>query len=81
MVDWQITATTIYCDAVNDEVTLIISPEGLVKCTGQQKYEKPGKETLKAMQQKSRAAGKKLACEGIGCARVTKHKQEMLGNQ
>jgi hypothetical protein len=80
MVDWQITATTIYCDAVNDEVTLIISPDGAVKCTGQQKYENPGKETLKTMKKKSRTAGKQLACQGIGCARVVKHKTEMLGN-
>ena len=34
MVDWQVTATTIYCDAVDDDVTLLVYKDGSAKCTG-----------------------------------------------
>ena len=38
MVDWEVTATTIFCDDVDDEVTIIVNGNGTVKCTGAQKY-------------------------------------------
>jgi hypothetical protein len=81
MVDWEVTATTIYCEAVDDEVTLIVTQDGSVKCSGQQKYEKPGKEIAKAMKVKSRQSGKKLACEGGKCARVTQYRDGLLGKK
>jgi hypothetical protein len=42
MVDWEITATTIYCEAVKDEVTLLVSADGTCRCTGRQKHARPG---------------------------------------
>ncbi|MFC1902066.1 GYD domain-containing protein [Chloroflexota bacterium] len=45
MVDWVITATTIYCDAVDDEVTLLVHKDGTVKCIGHSKYAKPDMRT------------------------------------
>ena len=45
MVNWIVTATTIYCDAVADEVTVIVDKDGVLKCTGYTKYYKPDKET------------------------------------
>ena len=81
MVDWELTATTILCDAVGDEVTLIVTQDGSVKCTGQQKYEKPGKETAGTMKKKSRQLGRQLACEGIICARVTQYRDGLLGKK
>jgi len=79
MVDWEITATTIFCEAVDDEVTLMVAQDGNVKCTGQQKYAKPGKETAGIMKKKSRQLGKQIACEGIECARVTQYRDGILG--
>jgi hypothetical protein len=38
MANWQITATTIDCDAVADEVTIIVYKNGSVKCTWFSKY-------------------------------------------
>jgi hypothetical protein len=58
--DWQVTATTLYCEAVADEVTLLVYPDWTVKCTGLVKYSNSGK------------SGKKTAgCKGIDCAVVT----------
>jgi len=81
MVDWEITATTIYCEAVDDEVTILVSRDGTAKCTGRQKYSRPDKETARAMKVKSKQLGKPLACEGDACARVTQHKDELLGKK
>ena len=47
MPDWQITATTINCDSVGNEVTIIVYKDGSVKCTGFGKYGNPdSKEAL-----------------------------------
>jgi hypothetical protein len=81
MVDWQVTATTIFCEAVDDEVTLIITPYGPVKCSGKQKYEKPGKEVKKALKKKNKVAPKQLKCEGEDCARVKQYRTKMLGDK
>jgi hypothetical protein len=36
--DWQVTATTIYCDAVDDNVMIIVYKDGSIRCTGYKKY-------------------------------------------
>ena len=81
MVDWEITATTIYCEAVDDEVTVLVSRDGTAKCTGRQKYGRSDKETTMAVKKKSQQLGKPLACEGDACARVMQHKDELLGKK
>jgi len=42
MVNWQITAKTIYCAAVKDEVTLMVKSDGSSRCTAQKKLDKSG---------------------------------------
>jgi hypothetical protein len=37
VVNWQITATTVYCEAMADEVTLMVHKDWSVTCTGQRK--------------------------------------------
>ena len=34
MPSWQVTATTVRCDAVDDEITLLVYRDWSVKCTG-----------------------------------------------
>ena len=81
MVDWQVTATTIFCGAVNDEVTLIITPSGEVTCTGRQKYEKPGNEAAKALKQKGKFVNKQLKCLGESCTDVKQYRNKILGEK
>ena len=81
MTGWQVTATTIFCEAVNDEVTLIITPSGEVTCTGRQKYEIPGKENAKALKQKSKSVQKPLKCIGESCAEIIKYRDKTLGEK
>jgi len=81
MVDWEVTATTIFCETVNDEVTLIIKPGGPVICTGRQKYENAGKEAGKVLKQKSKVSGKQLKCIGENCAELKQYRSKMLGEK
>jgi hypothetical protein len=81
MVDWDITATTILCEAVDDEVTLIVSKDGTVKCTGNQKYASPDGETARALKKKSGKLGRKLACEGMDCDRAAAYRDGLLGKK
>ena len=71
MVDWQITATTIYCDDVDDEVTVIVQKDGAVRCVGFARYDKPDKDTAGLMKQKSRQLQRQLKCTGPECRRVS----------
>jgi hypothetical protein len=76
--DWQVTATTIYCDAVDDDVTLMVDKDWNVQCTGYKKYllndEAAGKKLLR---QKSRKTGRDLKCEGLPDYRVTGYRDKL----
>ena len=78
MVDWQVTATTIYCDAVDDEVTLLVYKDGSAKCTGYQKYSQPDRETAKILKVKSKQSGRRLKCEGMECHRVVQYRCKLF---
>ena len=47
MVSWQVTATTVHCTTVNDEVTLMVFKDGTTKCTGYKKYGETAKDSQK----------------------------------
>jgi len=40
MTDWEITSTSIQCDDVKEDVTLLVANDMSVRCTGQEKYQK-----------------------------------------
>ena len=81
MADWVITATTIYCDAVEDEVTLIAEKAGNLKCTGYNKYFNPDKNTAKSIKRRSAQLKKKLVCEGLDCQRVKSYRDKLFSKQ
>jgi hypothetical protein len=81
MVDWEVTATTIFCEAVDDEVTLIVSGTEAVKCSGRQKYENPTKEVKKALAARGKSSGKQLGCKGESCPAVKQYRDKMLGEK
>jgi len=77
LVDWQITATTIYCDAVDEEVTLMVHKDWSTKCTGYRKYGEPSKEMLNLLKEKSKQLKRQLGCTGLECPRVTEYKEKL----
>jgi hypothetical protein len=78
MTDWQITAKTIFCDAVDDEVTVMVYKNASVRCTGCKKYNEPDAITQAAVKEKNRRLRRSIKCEGEGCARVTGYKTAIL---
>ena len=81
MVNWQVTAATIYCDAVDDEVTLLVYKDRTAKCTGYQKYGKPDKETAKVVEKKSKQLKRRLECEGQECHRVIQYRDKLFARE
>ena len=79
MADWQVTATTIYCDAVNADVTVMVYKDGSVKCVGMKKYhDNPTKETVSILKKGSRKLGRTLACEGEKCPRKDAYRDRVF---
>jgi hypothetical protein len=79
MADWQITATTVYCADVDDEVTLLIYGDGTSKCTWHQKHARPNKETAGIKKPKSQHPGRQPGCGGTGCQLISEYRNKWLG--
>jgi hypothetical protein len=78
VVDWQVTATTIFCEDVDDEVTLMVYSDGKLKCTGYKKYGNPDKETARSIKIKSQQMGRQLGCRKIECRHLTQYRDRLL---
>ena len=78
MVNWQITATTLYCDDVADEVTLLVYKDGTAKCTGCAKYSEPAREIVAALNKKARELKRNLECQGMECPRIIKYRDGLM---
>jgi hypothetical protein len=81
MMGWQITAKTIYCDAVDDEVTLLVYKDGTAHCTGCRKYDQPNAITAGTIKKKTRRLKRPVKCEGEGCFRLTHYKDKILSEE
>jgi len=81
MVNWQVTATTIYCDAVDDEATLLVYKDGSAKCIAYTKYGKPDKETLNLLKKKSNQLKRNLECDGPECYRVIQYRDKLFAEE
>lgn len=81
MVDWKITATTIYCDAVCDEVTLMVRNDWSTRCVGYDKYGKPRSDAAAWLKKRSQELNRPLGCEGLECSQLAQYKQKLLGEE
>jgi hypothetical protein len=73
--DWQVTATTIYCDAVDEDVTIMVYSDGSTRCSGYIKYvEKANKETARILGVRAKRLNRNLRCEGPQDYRVTDYR-------
>jgi len=81
MVNWQVNATTIYCDAVDDEVTMMVYKDWSAKCTGYIKYGEPGKEILNMLRRKGKQLKQSLECEGQECFRLIRYKEKLFAEE
>lgn len=81
MVDWQVTATTIYCDALDDEVTILVYPDFSVKCTGYTRYGTNGRKGERGQEKRSKKENRSIECEGLTCWRVTRYRDKLLAEE
>ncbi len=82
MIDWQITATTVYCDKVACDVTLMVYKDGSVRCAEMRKYgDGADKNSLSALKKRAAKAGRTLACEGENCSRQTAYRDRVLAGE
>ena len=80
MVDWQVTATTIHCDAVDDEVTIMVYKDWSAECTGVRKYTGSREEQFNLVK-KSLQLRRELVCEGVGCTRIIEYQQKLRNEE
>ena len=78
MADWQITTTTIYCDAIDDEATVLVYADGTLKCTGYNRYFNPDREAAKLLKQKGKTLNRVLKCSGLKCQWVTGYRDKLI---
>ena len=80
MVDWQITATTIVCEAVAEEVTLLVHGDWTVKCTGFAKYDGNRRANLELVKH-SLEIKRGLGCKGLDCPYIAEYKQKLMAKE
>ena len=78
MINWQITTTTIYCDAVDDEATVLVYNDGTTKCTGYTKYSNPSREAEILLKKRGKKLNRILKCDGPQCHRVTRYRDKLF---
>ena len=81
MTEWQITAKTIYCEAVEDEVTVLIQKSGEAHCTGCRKYDQPNDLTRALVKEKTHRLKRIIECEGEDCPRVTGYRNQIMSGK
>lgn len=81
MPNWQITAKTILCEAVDDEVTVLVYKNGSTRCTGCQKYNQPNDVIRALVREKARKLKRPLKCEGEQCLRQSQYRDKILAEE
>ena len=78
--NWQVTATTINCDMVNDYVTTIVYKDWACKCTWWAKYKKVAGEDPK--HKFSKEIKEKIdKCQGPDCKYVIGYRDKLIGEE
>ncbi len=82
MIDWQVTATTIHCDAIDDDVTIVVHKDWTTVCTGYGKYvENLNTQTAGIVRKKEKISGKPLRCEGPMDYRVMNYRNKLASEE
>jgi hypothetical protein len=81
MTGWQTTAKTIYCDAVDDEVTILVMKDSSFRCTGRKKYTNLNYATHNIIKEKGRKSKKLIKCQGDDCPRVIEYRDKIIAEE
>jgi hypothetical protein len=80
MIDWQVTAVTINCSAVAEEVTIIVKSDWSVRCTGLEKYARSREARLELVK-RSLNVKRSLDCKGTQCTQITEYIQKLQAEE
>lgn len=78
---WQVTAATIYCDFVGEEVTIMVYKDWSVKCTGYKKYSQPDREAINLLKKRGKQLNRQLKCIGLECSLIIQYKEKLLSEE
>ncbi len=81
MVNWQLTATTIYCDAVQDEVTIFVYKDGSLGCTGFNPNESVQNQTPDTAAVRGALAESKKGCLGLPCENTVSYRDRLMAEE
>jgi hypothetical protein len=75
--NWQITATTVHCDFVDDYVTVMVNKDWSAKCVWYKRYKQ------KAFEDKKYKVDRKIRlkidkCQGPDCSYVTGYRDKLI---
>ena len=73
MVNWQVTAATLRCDVIGEEVTLLVYEDWSVKCTAYSKFANAGK--------KDKQTGGSHRCEGTNCQVASDYRKKLQSEE
>jgi hypothetical protein len=78
--NWQITATTIFCDRIKDEVTLMVYKDWTYRCAWYGRYKQ------KALNDKKSRFDNKInakiqKCGGPDCPYITGYREKLLNEE
>ena len=80
--DWQVTVTTIYCDAVDDnDVTIMVYKDRSMRCVAYNKKYGENvitKKTAKMLKKKGEKLGRELRCEGPECSKLIEYRDKLF---
>jgi len=80
MVDWKVTANSINCQAVAEEVTIIVNRDWSVKCSGCDKL-KTSRQAQLRMIERSMNLRRSLECRGLQCDRITEYIRKLKSEE
>jgi hypothetical protein len=81
MVDWQVTATTIYCDVVDADVTLVVYKDWTTKCVVCKDYGEIARGIGKTPTKKRKKLSGQVGCEGLTCPRIVKYRDKLFAEE
>ena len=82
MVNWKVTATTVYCNAVDTNVAIMVYKDWSTKCAGYGKYGKGlSKDRARTLKRKGQKPDRILKCEGPECPCVKAFRDQLLDEE
>jgi hypothetical protein len=80
MSDWKVTAGTINCRAVADEVTIIVKNDWSVQCSGFDKLKNSRRAQLQ-MVERSLDLKRTLDCKGMQCKQISDYLEKLQAEE